>query len=123
MPANGKIRIAIDAMGGDHAPGSIVEGAVLAQRDVGRKVEVLLLGDSFVIDSELGKLGAGDAPIKVIHCPEVIGMAEEAAESVRRKPNSSIVEGLNIQKRKLSKSKNIIAYDEIPLVKFVWAIA
>ena len=98
MPDNSRIRIAIDAMGGDHAPHSIVEGAVLAHKDVGRKVDLLLLGDSYIIESELKRLGAADIPIKVIHCPDVIEMAEEPAESVRRKPNSSIVEGLNIQK-------------------------
>jgi glycerol-3-phosphate acyltransferase PlsX len=98
MPAKNRIRIAIDAMGGDHAPASIVEGAVLAQKTQGESVELTLLGDSYLIDTELEKLGASDLPIKVIHCGESIGMAEEAAESIRRKPDSSIVAGINIQK-------------------------
>lgn len=99
MILNGRrIRIAIDAMGGDHAPASIVEGTVLAHQDVGRKVDLTLLGNSFLIESELKKLGADSLPIRVVHCDEVIGMAEEAAESIRRKPNSSIVAGMNIQK-------------------------
>lgn len=95
---NNKVRIAIDAMGGDHAPGSIIEGAVLAQRTYGRKVDLILLGNSDIINAELGKLGAADLPLQVTHCEDVIGMAEEAAESVRRKPNSSIVMGLDLQK-------------------------
>jgi len=100
MSDNNKIRIAIDAMGGDHAPGSIIEGAVLAQKTSGNKVELILLGDSDIINSELGKLGAASLPLRVVHCDDVIGMAEEAAESVRRKPNSSIVMGLELQKNK-----------------------
>jgi len=98
MRDNDKIRIAIDAMGGDHAPGSIVEGTVLAQKTSGNKVELILLGNSDIINSELEKLGAADLPLRVVHCDDVIGMAEEAAESVRRKRNSSIVMGLELQK-------------------------
>jgi glycerol-3-phosphate acyltransferase PlsX len=100
MADKDKIRIAIDAMGGDHAPASIVEGAVLAQKTAEQKVELILLGDSDIINAELGKLGAADLPLRVVHCDDVIGMAEEAAESVRRKPNSSIVMGLDLQKNK-----------------------
>jgi glycerol-3-phosphate acyltransferase PlsX len=95
-----RIRIAIDAMGGDHAPSSIVEGAVLAQRNVGDKVELILLGDSGLISSELNKLNAGNLPIRVNHCDQTIGMAEEAVESIRRKPDSSIVAGLDLQKNR-----------------------
>lgn len=98
MPAAKKTRIAIDAMGGDHAPSSIVAGAVLAQKYYGETVEIILLGDSSNIKFELKKLGAENLPIRIIHCDEVIGMADEPAESVRKKPNSSIVAGLNLQK-------------------------
>jgi len=100
MSDNNRIRIAIDAMGGDHAPASIVEGAVLAQKNIGEKVELMLLGDSDLIGSEISLLGADDLPIRIIHCGEAIGMAEEAAESIRRKPNSSIVAGLDLQKNR-----------------------
>lgn len=100
MAERDKIRIAIDAMGGDHAPASIVEGAVLAHKTHGQKVELILLGDSDIINAKLNELGAADLPLRVVHCDDVIGMAEEAAESVRRKPNSSIVMGLDLQKNK-----------------------
>lgn len=100
MTDHKKIRIAIDAMGGDHAPASIVEGAVLAHRTHSQKVELILLGDNNIISNELAKLGAADLPLRVVHCDDVIGMAEEPAESVRRKPNSSIVMGLDLQKNR-----------------------
>lgn len=93
-----KIRIAIDAMGGDHAPDSNVAGAVLAHQSYGDRVELTLLGNSNLINSHLNKLNARELPINVVHCDEVIGMAEEPAESVRRKRNSSIVAGLELQK-------------------------
>jgi glycerol-3-phosphate acyltransferase PlsX len=93
-----KIRIAIDAMGGDYAPASNVAGAVLAHKSYGDNVELMLLGNSDLISFELKKLNSDNLPIRVIHCEEVIGMAEEPAESVRRKRNSSIVAGLELQK-------------------------
>ena len=100
MTEQGKIRIAIDAMGGDHAPFSIVEGAVLAHKAFSDKVAVILVGDSAVIKNELEKLDAVDLPIRIVHSDEVIGMGDEPAESVRKKKNSSIVIGLELQKKR-----------------------
>jgi len=99
MTEPGKISVAIDAMGGDHAPFSIVEGAVLAHKAFGNKVNLILVGDSGVINNELQKLKALDFPIRIVHSDEVIGMGDEPAESVRRKKNSSIVVGLELQKK------------------------
>lgn len=87
MSENHRIRVAIDAMGGDYAPVSIVAGAVLAQRTFGDKVELTLVGNSDLINAELGNLKAADLPIRVCHCDQAIGMADEPAESVRKKPN------------------------------------
>jgi glycerol-3-phosphate acyltransferase PlsX len=98
MSEENKIKIAIDAMGGDYAPFSIVAGAVLAQRGLSDKTELILVGDKTQIDAELQNLNATDLPIKVVHSSQVIGMAEEAAESVRKKPDSSIVNALTLQK-------------------------
>jgi glycerol-3-phosphate acyltransferase PlsX len=98
MPPERKIGIAIDAMGGDYAPFSIVAGAVLAYRAYGDSVELTLVGDQIQIEQELKNLGAAELPIKVVQSTQVIGMAEEAAESVRKKPESSIVVALGLQK-------------------------
>lgn len=98
MPENNQIRVAIDAMGGDHAPFSVVAGAVLAHRAFGDGVELTLVGDSVRIKSELANLNASELPIKIVHTDQVIGMADEPAESVRKKPNSSIVRALELQK-------------------------
>jgi phosphate acyltransferase len=93
-----RTRIAIDAMGGDFAPFSIVAGAVLAQKAYGDSVELTLVGDQPQIEAELKNLGAPDLPIKIVHSSQVIGMGDEPAESVRKKPDSSIVLALNLQK-------------------------
>lgn len=74
--------IAIDAMGGDHAPAAIVEGALVASRELG--VDVALVGRSDVLAKHTGELG-------VIAASEVIDMAEEPANAVRRKKDSSLV--------------------------------
>lgn len=100
MTETGKIRIAIDAMGGDHAPFSIVDGAVQAQKAYGDKVAITLVGDKTRIEKELATLGAVDSKIRIVHCGEVIGMGDEPAESVRKKKNSSIVVGMELQKKR-----------------------
>lgn len=99
MTEPGKIRVAIDAMGGDHAPFSIVDGAVQAQRAYSDKVAITLVGDKTRIEKELTTLGAADSKIRIVHCGEVIGMGDEPAESVRKKKNSSIVVGMELQKK------------------------
>jgi glycerol-3-phosphate acyltransferase PlsX len=98
MSEKSQTRIAIDAMGGDYAPFSIVAGAVLAQRTYGDDIALTLVGDQTQIEAELRNLNAEDLPITIIHSGQVIGMAEEPAESVRKKPDSSISVALGLQK-------------------------
>ena len=93
-----RTRIAIDAMGGDFAPFSIVAGAVLAQKIYGDNTELILVGDETRIRQELKNLNASDHPIRIVHSSQVIGMGDEPAESVRNKQDSSIVAALNLQK-------------------------
>ena len=86
--------IAVDAMGGDHAPHEIVHGAVLAARDLG--VSVQLIGQEDLIKQELKKHYTEYLSIEVIPAEEVIDMAEtQPACAVRKKPNSSIAIAMN----------------------------
>ncbi len=82
------IRIAVDAMGGDFAPGEIVRGAVQSSRELG--VAIILAGTKADIDTELARLDTADLPIRVVDATEVIRDGEEPAYAVMRKPNSSI---------------------------------
>ena len=82
------LTIAVDAMGGDHAPQAEVEGAVLAARSLG--VHVILVGRRELIRQELKKHDEyGDLPIEVEHANDVITM-EDATQAVRTKKDSSL---------------------------------
>ncbi len=82
------VTIAVDAMGGDYAPYSEVEGAVLAAREY--KVGIVLVGQSERLRQLLLEYSADSLPIEIRHAAETIGMDEPAAIAVRKKRNSSI---------------------------------
>jgi glycerol-3-phosphate acyltransferase PlsX len=83
------MRIAIDAMGGDHAPARVVDGALAAARHLGIGVD--LVGRPDAIDQELARHeDRGALDIRVIEASDVIGMAESPALALRRKPGASI---------------------------------
>lgn len=80
--------IAIDAMGGDAAPGPEVAGAVLAVRQRGARV--ILLGDEPRLRAELSRLDAGHLDIPIRHCTEVITMRDHPGPAARSKRDSSM---------------------------------
>ncbi|HUP04899.1 MAG TPA: phosphate acyltransferase PlsX [Bryobacteraceae bacterium] len=81
--------IAVDAMGGDHAPKAEVEGAVRAARSL--EVKVVLVGQEGVIRQELAQYeDHRSLPIEIAHAPDVVTMEDSAARAVRNKPNSSL---------------------------------
>ncbi len=80
--------IALDAMGGDNAPQSNVEGAVLFAKEY--KTGVYLVGDENILREELKKAGGEGLPIEIVHAPEIIGMDEPPSIAVRKKRNSSM---------------------------------
>jgi glycerol-3-phosphate acyltransferase PlsX len=84
------MRIALDAMGGDHAPHEIVAGAVRAANDLTDLSELILVGDESAIQAELNKAGPISPKIRILHASEVIDMDESPAQAIRRKKDSSI---------------------------------
>jgi glycerol-3-phosphate acyltransferase PlsX len=90
------MRVALDAMGGDHAPREIVAGAAEAVRDLG--IEVLLVGPDARLREELRGAGLA-ADLRVVDAPDVIGMAEAPAMALRRKRRSSIAVALDLVRR------------------------
>ena len=94
------MRIALDAMGSDRAPTVEVEGAIEALRTLQSDLQLVFVGDRELIEAELDK--HPDAPrgrIEVVHAPQRIEMGESPAHAIRRKPESSIVVGLNLHKQ------------------------
>ena len=92
------ITIAVDAMGGDHAPRPEVEGSVLAAQQFG--VRVLLVGQPSVIRSELARHSRPAALIEIVPASEVITMQDHPAQAFRRKKDSSVHVGARLVKEK-----------------------
>ena len=104
------MKIAVDGMGGDRAPGVIVEGSIRAALEFG--YDIILVGDRDLLEKELYKQRShfeklsglsknGRAgKIEVYHAPEAIGMDELPAVSVRRKKDSSINLSVNLVKER-----------------------
>ncbi len=90
------MKIIVDAMGGDHAPQVVINGAIAAVGEY--NTEVVLVGNEETVKSLLKKAGYSGDKIMVFPAQEVIGMSESAATSVRRKRNSSIVVGIDLVK-------------------------
>jgi phosphate acyltransferase len=84
------MRIALDAMGGDHAPGEIIAGAVEALDLLDKDDEVILVGPTETIKKHLPKLKGNPDRIRIVDAQEVIGMDESPVDALRKKRNSSI---------------------------------
>jgi phosphate acyltransferase len=82
------MKIAVDAMGGDHGPAVVVEGAVAAVREFG--ASVILVGARQAVEAEIHRLGAHSLGLEVRHASEVVGMAESPSLALRRKRDSSL---------------------------------
>ena len=83
------MRLALDAMGGDHAPGPIVTGAVQAVR-ADPELSVVLVGDEAQVRPHFAFEQDVVGRIDVFHCTQVIGMEDSPVEGLRRKPDNSI---------------------------------
>ena len=90
------MRIILDGMGGDNAPGAIVEGAVLASKVIDH--EIVIIGQEELINQELKKYKYNHDKITVADAREVISNDEAPVRAVRSKKDSSIVKGINMVK-------------------------
>lgn len=94
MSAN--VRVALDAMGGDHAPGEIVRGAIDAAREYG--IGVYLVGQEAQIKAELEKYETLGLDLPIVHTDEVIPMDEHDPARAARNKNTSMVRALQLVK-------------------------
>ena len=99
MPAT-TLRIALDAMGGDFAPGAAVAGAAEAVRELGMPLRVILVGDEARIRQELARVGTLPAgSVEVRHASQVVEMGEHPGQAIRQKKDSSIRVCFNLVER------------------------
>src|SRR5438270_273738 len=89
-----RVRVALDAMGGDNAPGEIVLGAVQAAREY--SMGVYLVGREEAIRAELAKHDTSGLDLPILHTDEVIEMDEHPANAVRRKKKASMTLALQL---------------------------
>ena len=88
------VRVALDAMGGDNAPGEVVLGAIQAAREY--SMGVYLVGREEAIRAELAKHDTSGLDLPIVHTDEVIEMDEHPASAVRRKKNASMTLALQL---------------------------
>ena len=90
------MRLAIDVMGGDHAPDAILAGCIDALVHLKADDRLILVGDEAIILDTLRERSVRDDRLDVVHAPEVIGMHEPPARAVRAKADSSIVQAARL---------------------------
>lgn len=98
-------RIALDVMGGDHAPQAPVVGALLALADLGAAHSVQLVGRSAVVRAQLDTVLAGELShlaglrnqLELVEAPDVIAMTDKPSVALRGKVQSSMVVGIRLQ--------------------------
>lgn len=91
-------KVAVDAMGGDHAPTEVIKGAVDAIKKRS-DIKVFLVGEEELIVRELESYTYNKEQLEVVNATEVIETAEPPVMAIRRKKDSSIVVAMNMVKR------------------------
>lgn len=94
------VRVGIDALGGDHAPEAIVSGALMALREH-PAMEITLVGVTELVEPVLAGVSGhgGDLRLRLVPCTQHIGMAESALDAIRAKPDSSLVQMVELAVR------------------------
>ena len=92
-----KIRIAVDAMGGDYAPEEIVKGAVAATKE-NSEIKVILVGNDDAIKAVLEEMSYNREQVEVVHAAQVISCEDAPVEAIRAKKDSSLVMAMKMVK-------------------------
>jgi glycerol-3-phosphate acyltransferase PlsX len=93
------MRIALDAMGGDNAPGEIIAGALEALEILDAADKLMLVGRQTVIEQQIPSSKRANPKLQIVDAPEVIEMDEPPVESLRQKIKSSIAVIAKLAKR------------------------
>jgi glycerol-3-phosphate acyltransferase PlsX len=87
------MRIAIDAMGGDHAPKAVIDGALMALSQV--DATIVLYGERSMIEKELVSRQFDHSRIEIVHCTEVIESDDSPVKAIKSKKDASMVRGFD----------------------------
>ena len=98
IPLAGRVRVAVDAMGGDHAPGVVVDGALAAAAAGADRFRVVLVGREAEIRVALAERDAPEGAVEIVDAPQVVEMSESAGVALKKKPDSSIHRGIGLVK-------------------------
>ena len=93
------MKIALDAMGGDFAPGNMLAGARLALAEYPLITTLYLVGDATRLKSEMDAMQFSDSRAVIVHASEVVEMTDSAVKSLRQKKDSSIAVATDLVKR------------------------
>ncbi|NOX20765.1 MAG: phosphate acyltransferase PlsX [Nitrospirae bacterium] len=91
------MRISLDAMGGDHAPRTTVEGAVETVNETD-DIEIVLVGDRELLQKELKRKHYPPERISILHTTQTVQMDDDISTAIRRKKDSSIRKGIELVK-------------------------
>lgn len=92
------MKILLDAMGGDNAPRSVLQGAADAVREFGDGMTIVLLGDVALLQQTASQMGVDLTPFELVDCKEVVEMHDDPVKAARHKTDSSLVKGLTMLK-------------------------
>lgn len=94
------MRIALDAMGGDHGPDEQIAGAILALEET--DLQLILVGDESIIRPYLNRMAPSDnvlSRLEIVHTSEMVEMGESPVEAIRKKKNSSVMLAFDLVKK------------------------
>lgn len=97
-----RMKIAVDAMGGDHAPENVIGGVKMALAEYAYIDKLILTGDETIVKQELDRQGVPTKRIEILHTTEIVEMCESPAKAVRRKKDSSISRAVDLVKEGLA---------------------
>jgi len=92
------MKIALDAMGHDDGPASLVEGAVLALREYPQISKLFLTGDTPQLEALLKQHACNDSRIEILHTTQVVEMHDSGIDALRRKKDSSVSRAVDLVK-------------------------
>lgn len=101
------MRIGVDVMGGDHAPGEIMKGCVAGLAALAPEDRLVLIGPEPLIRDHLVEFRCSDPRVEIEHAPDVIDMGESPARAVRAKPDSSIVRMMHLGSTKAERPLDV----------------